>query len=179
MVSSAEPTRSRGARRRPRWPAGLLLCTLAVAAGCSSGPAAGPPKHRGHRATTTTHQTTTTAAPATTTAVTAPPVQSSSVQVQIAGATAIISFSSADLSGTLQTGNARFSASGTTFAFSVSGVTYSGQPLTTSAPSGTGLISQVVVSAAGGGVAVSVSLRSPASHDQFGLGHDTVGVTLS
>ena len=136
----------------------------------------------GHaKATTTTASAPTTTAPASaaSTASTAPPEQSSTVQIQIAGATAIISFESADLSGTLQTADARFAPSGTSFDFAIEGVSYSGSPVTTTSTTAGGLIAQVQVAAASGGVSVAVSLRSPASHDEFGIGHDTVGVSLS
>jgi hypothetical protein len=161
--------------------AALLLCALGVAAGCSSTPSAAPPATTQVKTTTTTGAapTTTTAAAATTTSATVPAEQSSSVQVQIAGATAIVTFDSADLNGTLQTTGARFSASGTAFDFVIDGVSYSGSPVTTSSSTAGGLISQVQVAATSGGVTVAVSLRSPASHDEFGIGHDTVGVSLS
>jgi hypothetical protein len=166
------------------WRAGAGIVVLgALAAACSSTPSAAPPptSHQRTAATTTsvTASTTTTSPPATTTSVTAAPEQTASLQVQIAGATAIISFDSSDLSGTLATSGARFSPSGTAFDFVITGVSYSGFPVTTNAPSSSGLISQVTVSSSAGGVTVVVSLRSPASHDEFGIGHDTVGVSLS
>jgi hypothetical protein len=156
---------------------------LGLAAGCSTAtaPTTAPSRGHHHAATTTTGApttTTTSTPPVTTAANTAPPEQASTVQVQINGATTIVTFDSSDLSGTLQTANPGFNASGTTFTFTISGVSYSGTPVTTTA-AGTGLISQVVVSGTSGGASVVVSLRSAASHDEFGLGRDTVGVSLS
>jgi hypothetical protein len=91
----------------------------------------------------------------------------------------LIQFASSDLSGSLQTADPGFSAGGTVFSFLVEGVSYSGAPVTASSSSTTGLVDQAVASAATGGVSVRVTLRSPATAYQLGLGHDEVGLTLS
>jgi hypothetical protein len=51
--------------------------------------------------------------------------------------------------------------------------------VTTTSTSTSGLISQVVASAAANGVSVRVTLRSQATNYQLGLGHDLVGLTLT
>jgi len=97
--------------------------------------------------------------------------------VQISGASAIVEFTSASLTGSLSPSAGVFSQGGTVFAFTVSGVAYSGAPVTTTATGG--LIVSVEVSAAPTGAAVSVKLSGPASHSQFAIGRSQVGVALS
>jgi hypothetical protein len=91
----------------------------------------------------------------------------------------VIQFASSDLSGSLQTADPEFTAGGTIFSFQVEGVSYSGSPVTAASTSASGLIGQVVASADPNGVSVRVTLRSPATNYQLGLGHDLVGLTLS
>jgi hypothetical protein len=66
-----------------------------------------------------------------------------------------------------------------TWDFIVTGVSYSGSATTTSPSVAGGLVSQVVVSPANGGITVEVKLSEPAGHYAFGLGHNEVGVMLS
>ena len=154
----------------------MLLAS--VAAGCSSAPPspkAPPAQHKSSASTTSVPSATTT------TATTAPAqsLQASSIQVQITGSSAEVQFASSDLSGSLQTADPGFSAGGTIFSFLVEGVLYSGAPVTATSTSTSGLISQVVASAAPDGVSVRVTLRSQATSYQLGLGHDLVGLTLT
>jgi hypothetical protein len=152
---------------------------LVGAAGCSSAhPSSHAARRRSSASTTSIPSASTTTTP---TATSAPPgsLQASSIQLQITGSTAVIQFASADLNGSLQTADPGFSAEGMIFSFLVEGVAYSGSPVTTSSTSASGLIGQVVASAAPDGVSVRVTLRSPATSYQLGLGHDLVGLTLS
>jgi hypothetical protein len=171
---------ARGGEPAPRLvqACGVLLTGALGLAACASPSAshsttttrpAAPP-----RATTTT----TTSAPSTTTttgpSVTAVP---SSVKVQVNGASATISFSSASLAGTVGTADGAFGQGGTVYTFTVTGVTYSGAPSTTAGNGG--LIASVTVGPGQGGVLVTVKLSGPASHASFGEGHDVVGVQFS
>jgi hypothetical protein len=173
--------RSGRSPRRPRsragW-AGVIL--LLGAAGCSSGhpgSPATPPPHKSNAPTTAVRATTTTTSGTTTSS--APPVQASSIQLQITGSTVVVQFASSDLSGSLATADPGFSAGGTVFSFLVQGVTYGGSPVTATSTSAAGLIDQVVALANPGGVSVRVTLRSEATSYQLGLGHNLVGLTLS
>lgn len=180
-------------RRRPpglltssplRLLAGLAVTTaLAVAAGCSSTPVASKPtipRAKGRPAVPATTSTTTTtsapptAAPASTTTTA---IQTSSVTVQIAGASATIQFVSSNITGSLAPGTGSFSQGNTVYTFPVTGVAYSGAPATTTASGG--LITSVTVAAASGGVTVTVQLSSAASRASLGLGHNEVGVQFS
>ena len=108
---------------------------------------------------------------------TVPSVQSTSVQVQISGATATIDFTSSSVSGSLSPAAGTFSEGATLYTFAVSGVSFTGSPSTTTATGG--LISSVVVSGGSGGATVTIKLSSPTGHETYGLGHDEVGVTFS
>ena len=103
-------------------------------------------------------------------------MQSPAVKVQISGASAIVDFTSASLTGSLSPSAGVFGQGGTVFTFTVGGVSYSGSPTTTTATSG--LITSVEVSAAGTGATVTIKLSSPASRSQFAIGHTQVGVAL-
>ena len=123
-------------------------------------------------ATTTTTSPTATSAPAQS-------LRASSIQLQITGSSVEVQFASASLNGSLQTADPGFSSGGMIFSFLVEGVAYTGSPVTASSTSASGLIGQVVASSAPDGVSVRVTLRSPATTYQLGLGHDLVGLTLS
>ena len=112
------------------------------------------------------------------TSTTAPKVPSATVEVEIAGGTALVQFVSSTLNGDLTPTNPAFIQANMVFTFTVQGVNYSGPPQTTSAGT-SGLITQVVVTSSNGGVTVEVKLSAPASHYAFGQGHNQVGVTLS
>ncbi|MGH9045293.1 MAG: hypothetical protein ACRDVP_10765 [Acidimicrobiales bacterium] len=161
-----------------------LLAAGAIASACSSAPTSSnrsaststTQASRPHASASTTGPTTATTAPVAPT-TTSPPVQASTVQVQIAGATATIQFTSSDVSGSLFPQKGTFGAGGTLYIFTVSGVAYSGSPSTTVSTSG--LIGSVAVSAGHNGAQVTIKLSSPATHASYGLGHNEVGVSFS
>ncbi|MGH8995372.1 MAG: hypothetical protein ACRDYB_04965 [Acidimicrobiales bacterium] len=169
--------RVRAGTRTRAWLA--VAAVGALGAGCSS-PAAShssttTTKARHHVAPATSTTTTTTTSPGSTT--TAPPVQSSEVQVQISGPSATLTFTSADISGSLSPQTGSFSQGGTIYTFVVSGVHYTGAPSTTTTTGG--LIKTVAVASSAGGASVTVTLSSSASHASYGLGHNEVGVKFS
>lgn len=97
--------------------------------------------------------------------------------MQISGSQASITFTSSDISGSLDPQPGTFSQGGTVYQFVVAGVQFTGA--SASATQSGGLIKTVTVSAASGGATVVVTLSSPASHTSYGLGHNEVGVLFS
>jgi hypothetical protein len=167
---------SPGGTRRLGAVAVLSVALGLTAAGCSSSPAT----DRSTTTTTTRHHAQTTTTTSTTVAsstTTSPSVQSSTAQIQIQGSGATVTFTSSDISGSINPEAGTFSQGGTVYTFTVSGVQFTGSPASSTASGG--LISSVSVAAGSDGATVTVKLTSPAAHASYGLGHDEVGVTFS
>jgi hypothetical protein len=100
------------------------------------------------------------------------------VTLQISGSTVTVNFTGPAVNGKLGTAGPAFGSGGTTFAFTVTGVTYSGGGVAT-----VGLpndeVTQANAAAAPNGVSVGLTLRKAASHYQFKTGNNQISVTVS
>jgi hypothetical protein len=159
----------------------VLALALAgtLAAACSSSPS----KHHSSTATTRTLPKSVTRHPHSPPPTTAPPrattpIVVAGVEAEISSSSATISFQGPAVTGSVTPTDGSFSNGGKQFTFTITGVQYSGNTVTTDGPP-TNRILAVVVNSASNGVTVQLTISPAASNHQFTVAGHTVTVSVS